>query len=105
AVKIAAPDTTTNVFWRGRWGGGWGWGAGAILGGLALGLAAGATWPGYYGCGYPGYWGYRYGCGYPPYTYRYSYPAYHGGYYGTGPYWGARRVFRHRVVHRAYRWY
>src|SRR5437588_8928373 len=64
-VKATAPDTMTDVRWRGRWGGwrgspGW-WGPGVVIGGLALGAPYGYASPYYYGGpywgGYPGYWG------------------------------------------------
>jgi hypothetical protein len=102
AVKAAAPDHTTSVYWRGRWG----WGGGLVAAGLAagfIGAAATAAYGGYYP--YPAY-------AYPPYAYpAYTYPAYTyaaypaypvapyyyarpywGGYWGgPRPYWGYRR--------------
>src|SRR5262245_40599325 len=80
ALAAAAPDHTTNVYWRGRWG----WGpaiglgiAGAVLAGAAL--AAGpygyGGYPVYGGGYYPAYGGY-----YPPPNAVYGVP--YGGYYG-----------------------
>jgi hypothetical protein len=72
----------------GGWGGrGW-WGGGFWPGfGLGVGLGFGATYPWYYGYGYPAYaYGYpAYGCSYPAYTYSYpassyAYPSYSYGY-------------------------
>jgi hypothetical protein len=64
AMSTAAPDHTTNVYWRGRWG----WGGGLLAAGLAagfIGAAATAAYGGYYP--YPAY-------AYPPPAY--VYPAY-----------------------------
>jgi hypothetical protein len=114
ALKAAAPDHSTNVYWRGRWG----WGGGLVAAGLAagfIGAAATAAYGGYYP--YPAYtYAYpAYTYAYPTYTYA-AYPAYPvtpyyyarpyyrpyywGGYYGrpywragyyARPYWGYRR--------------
>ncbi len=43
AVSAAAPDHTTNVYWRGRWG----WGGGLVAAGF-VGAAATAAYGGYY---------------------------------------------------------
>lgn len=81
AVKAAAPDQTTDVYWR---RGGWGWGGPALAAGIIGGVALAATAPYYYG-------------GYAPAYYPYAYapaPA-----YGYGPYYGYRRAY---VVRRPY---
>jgi hypothetical protein len=67
AASTAAPDHTTNVYWRGRWG----WGGGLLAAGLAagfIGAAATAAYGGYYPS--PAY-------AYPPPAYVYAtYAAY-----------------------------
>ena len=81
AVKAAAPDHITDVYWR---RGGWGWGPGIGFGVAAGALTAAAIAGGPYWGGYPYYGGY-----YPAYSY---YPAYTAPY----PYWRHRRVIVHR---------
>ena len=103
ALKAAAPDHTTTVYWRGRWG----WGGGLVAAGVAagvIGAAATAAYGGYYP--YPPYAYPTYA--YPAYAnpvYTYTYPAYSvapyyyarpdwGGYWGrpyAQPYWGYGR--------------
>jgi hypothetical protein len=82
ALPAAAPDHTTNVYWRGRWG--WGWGGGLLAAGLAagfVGAAATAAYGGYYP--YPAY-----AYPYPAYAYA-TYPVYPvAPYYYARPYWG-----------------
>jgi hypothetical protein len=110
AVSAAAPDHTTNVYWRGR--GGWG-GGGLLAAGLAAGFIGAAAATAAYGGYYP-YPAYAYPApvyAYPAYTYA-TYPVYApyyarpywGGYYGRPwragyygrPYWGYRRYARWR---------
>jgi hypothetical protein len=80
AVKAAAPDSTTDVRWRGGWGPGIGFG---IAAGALTGAAIAGSYP-YWGGG--PYWG-----GYPAYSY------YGGDPYYYRPHWRHRRVV---YVHR-----
>lgn len=89
AVKAAAPDTTTDVRWRGGPGP---WIVGGLLGAAAVG--AYAYGPYGYGYGYPYYRPYAYAAPYPYYRrphYRHRYVRYGYGYgpgYAYGPGYG-----------------
>ncbi|WFU83520.1 hypothetical protein QA645_12465 [Bradyrhizobium sp. CIAT3101] len=88
AMKAAAGDDVTPVYWRG-----WGWGFGGLAAGAIIGSAIASGGPyGYYGGG-PYYGGY----GYPGPGYGYGYaPAYYGGGYGAGYGYGYRPYYRPR---------
>ena len=81
---------------------GYGYGAGVVGAGVAaaaVGTAAAATSPwGYYGGGYPGYYGYGSGSYYGAYTS--GYPGYYGGVYANRSYVTGRPT----LIPRRYAW-